>query len=133
MLLIAGERGGKIVFATFRDSGAVLLAAALIGALAVGRLPRTRRFLSVNPLVYLGTISYGTYMLHFVTIPVCNRFYNDFVAARIFDDTFWNESFILMTFHYPVTIAISVISYELIERAFLKRKTNYLVARHPGG
>lgn len=80
-------------------------------------------------LAYIGAISYSTYMLHFITLGLCDRLYADWIGIRLFNSSVWNEAAILYLFHYPVTLAVSALSYELIEKAFLKQRVPYLSAR----
>lgn len=80
----------------------------------------------VEFVAYLGTISYSTYMLHFITLALLSQIYVDWIGIEIFDNKLWNEATILLLFHYPITIAISAISFELIEKSFVKHRVIYL-------
>lgn len=79
---------------------------------------------------YLGTVSYSTYMLHFITVPLCKKLFDIYLDFQIFSSQMWNDATKIMLIYYPVTIAVSAISYELIEKAFLKRRVPYLSARN---
>jgi peptidoglycan/LPS O-acetylase OafA/YrhL len=80
---------------------------------------------------YLGTVSYSTYMLHFYTLPTLHQLYNNYLGFRLVDNNVLNEFIILTFFHYPITIAISALSYEIIEKSFCAKKSNYLIQRTP--
>jgi len=76
---------------------------------------------------YLGDVSYSTYMLHFITVPACQFFYMSYIDIRFFTDPLYNYSAMLLLFTYPVTIFVSALSFELIEKPFLARRVSYLV------
>ncbi|TXR48469.1 acyltransferase family protein [Phyllobacterium endophyticum] len=90
-----------------------------------------RRDRLTRSIAYLGTISYSTYMLHFITLGLSDKVYRKFVDVRFFDADIWNSTAILLLFHYPITIAMSAISYEIIEKAFLQYRVPYLTERNP--
>jgi peptidoglycan/LPS O-acetylase OafA/YrhL len=104
-----------------------VLWAVVVGSYSLLTLQMTGRLM--NAIAYLGAISYSTYMLHFITLPLCSKLFDTYIAVHFFDAKIWNESVILMLFHYPITIVMSAISFELIEKAFLKQRTPYLTDR----
>ena len=77
-------------------------------------------------IAYLGAISYSTYMFHFITLPLCSKLFDTYIGIRFAGAEIWNQGIILMLFHYPFTVGVSAISFELIEKAFLKQRTPYL-------
>lgn len=70
---------------------------------------------------YLGKISYGIYMYHFMIIPLCIYLYvNYFRSESIFTENVTIYSFVILT-----TIIVSGASYNFFERKFIKLKSNY--------
>lgn len=70
-----------------------------------------------NPIKYLGKISYGLYIFHLtVTYFVINAFQSGQIAI----DVKWSFPLALM-----FTIILSIISYELFEKRFLKMKSRF--------
>lgn len=78
-------------------------------------------------VAYLGDVSYSTYMLHFITVPACQLFWSKYVNIHLFSSPLYNYSAILLLFIYPVTIIVSALSFEMIEKPFLARRVSYLV------
>lgn len=78
-----------------------LAAAGLVWSLASGHRTTVGSILSSRPLVYLGLISYSIYLWHY---PISR-------AARSHLDP-WTAALIVV----PLSIALAVLSYELIER-----------------
>ncbi|MBB4000985.1 acyltransferase family protein [Aurantimonas endophytica] len=78
-------------------------------------------------LGYIGAISYSTYMLHFLTVPMCNYLYGEYVGFQFSEVPIRQMGLTLLTFHYPVTLLVSAVSYELIEKAFLRKRVPYLL------
>jgi len=70
--------------------------------------------LEIKPLNYLGKISYGMYMYHIIVIVAVFRLL---------------QNMQLMVLFYPVVFAsvimVSVLSYEVFERRFLKKKLSF--------
>jgi len=80
---------------------------------------------------YVGEISYSTYLLHFLTLGVASKVYGIYVGYQFSADLLTNQTLILLLFHYPLTLLLSAISYELVEKSF-HHKTDYLRARREG-
>lgn len=70
---------------------------------------------------YLGKISYGLYMYHFMIIPLCIYLYVKYfrVNSSII------ENFLVYASVITATILISGISYHLFEQKFIKLKSRY--------
>lgn len=79
-------------------------------------------------LGYIGEISYSTYLLHFLTLGVLSAVYGRYVGFHFSSDKLTNETLIIALFHYPLTLLLSAISYEVIEKSF-HHKTDYLRPR----
>lgn len=73
-------------------------------------------FLKVRPLRYLGKISYGLYVFHFVGIAIGSK-----VATLIGSASWWVGALTA----FVATTFLSVLSYELFERQFLKLKQRF--------
>ena len=69
-------------------------------------------------LLYLGKISYGIYMLHPLAIVLCFR-----LGTKLFPVGIGGEIFLAIA-SMLLTVLLSVLSYELLEKHFLKRKEN---------
>lgn len=85
----------------------------------VGANPR--RLIALGPLVteWLGTISYGIYMLHMIAV-----YFTSFLFQRL---DFWRGSLALFLISYyalavALTISLSYLSYRFLESPFLRLK-----------
>ncbi|CAN7688155.1 acyltransferase [Pseudoduganella sp. LjRoot289] len=76
-------------------------------------------FLASRPLRYLGKISYGLYVFHFMGIEIGRR-----VAGKL-DGGWWVQAIAALL----ATMLLSVLSYELFERHFLKLKRKFETVR----
>lgn len=70
---------------------------------------------------YLGKISYGLYMYHFMVIPFCMYIY----VKHFRTDSTLIENLVLYIAIILLTIVISGISYQFIEQRFIKLKSRY--------
>lgn len=75
---------------------------------------------------YLGSISYSIYMLHFITLPMSTSLWKASIALTFSQDLLIHSTILLLVWHIPITVLISALSYEMIEKAFLKRRVSYL-------
>lgn len=66
---------------------------------------------------YLGMISYSTYMIHFITIPLAKGGHFTFC-----NNLFISGSIACLVFMLPITYFFSMLLYEFIERPFLIKK-----------
>jgi len=104
---------------------------AALGALLVlvGTIRRegtTRGVLASRPFVFLGRISYGLYVVHYLAIALCQ----DFLVKRLGQA----PRTTLALLSLPLTIYLAVCSYYLLEKPFLKLKLKFThVASRPGG
>lgn len=97
-----------IVYSTIAVGAAALTTAALHEPLLV--------FLTAWPLRYLGKISYGLYVFHLVGIAISAK-----VIAWAGLTSWWVGAVIALI----ATVGLSVLSYELFERQFLKLKRRF--------
>ena len=77
------------------------------------------KFFRNRLLSYLGKISYGLYIFHILVIAYVNVFFEKYNLPRV-----WIIEFFVALL---ITIMISVISFELLERPFLKLKDKFAV------
>jgi len=74
-----------------------------------------------NPVMnYLGSISYGLYMYHFIIISLAIKFINP-----LFQDNFILANILLYSTTIIATVLISAISYHTLENYFLKQKKRF--------
>ena len=71
-----------------------------------------KRILSFGPLVWIGTISYGLYLWHY---PI-------YVILKDANFTAWQ----VLALGTPITFAVSIASFYLVEQRFLRMKKNYV-------
>ncbi|WHO76296.1 acyltransferase [Rhizobium sp. BT03] len=88
--------------------------AILIAVTASGASPGLDRVLGARPLAYLGRISYGCYLYHFPMFWLMMQ-----IMWRVFDYPLKSGFIQLVVVAIP-TIALSIISWELIERPIQK-------------
>ncbi|MGQ0830585.1 MAG: acyltransferase family protein [Microthrixaceae bacterium] len=88
-----------------RGALAALCTLTLIASMEAGPHAFVRRFLSTAPMVYLGKISYGTYLWHWLVIVV---------SVRVADVSPF-PTFLLSSF---IATGLSALSYEVVERPF---------------
>lgn len=70
---------------------------------------------------YLGKISYGMYMYHFMVIPLCIYMYVNYFRFN----SLFMENLILYSTIIIISILISGISYQFFEKGFIKLKSRY--------
>lgn len=74
---------------------------------------------------YVGAISYSTYLIHFAvllfSLQLVARFDISFSA-----DPFLHKLLLGLLLVYPLTLLLSVLSFELIEKPFFRCRVNYL-------
>ena len=88
-----------------RGVGATIVTAVLIVAIEAARRGPVNRVLSLSPVVYLGKISYGTYLWHWPVI---------LVALDLTDDKISPLS--LFAFSALVATGLASLSYTILER-----------------
>ncbi|MBC7447344.1 MAG: acyltransferase [Hymenobacteraceae bacterium] len=92
------------------------LAAAALLAIVINR-PRLQRVLAIRPLVFLGTISYGVYLLHWLfVVGVMDKW--DTYAARFGGEprAYW----VLLALTVAATLIASTIFYYVVERPCIR-------------
>jgi peptidoglycan/LPS O-acetylase OafA/YrhL len=77
---------------------------------------------------YLGAISYSMYMIHYLTLPAITAALKSVEPLQLFGGPFANQSVIVVAVYYPVTLLLSTICYETIERPFLAARVAYVDA-----
>jgi len=87
-----------------------------------------RRVLSIRPLVYLGRISYGLYVFHIGSLYLSDAMFSHMVRN-------WGGATLLRpAIAFTITILFAVISYELMEKYFLRLKLRFTrIESRPGG
>jgi len=103
------------------DTGAALVFCWLIGTASMGFAGRFGRLLEWRPIAYLGKISYGIYVYHFL-VPVAIS-----AAATHFGRGYTNAGFPNFVATLLLTVAISALSWTYFERPIngLKRHIRY--------
>jgi peptidoglycan/LPS O-acetylase OafA/YrhL len=90
-------------------------------------LTRERAFLrpvmEQPTLSYLGRISYGLYVYHFAVIWLVSLI----VQARLAESPAFGRKIVLITSSLAITIAISMVSYAILEAPFLRLKDRFFV------
>jgi len=95
---------------------AAIAICALYAALKPGSI--TGALLRARPLSYLGKISYGLYVYHFI----CINYTPAFLARLGMEHTGWGGHFL---FALALTITVATLSYYILERPILKIKERY--------
>lgn len=97
----------------------VLYSLVALGAACVvvaGLLSPAYSFLGHQPLAYLGKISYGLYIFHLIGIALGGK-----VAQALGSDSWWT----LALMSLACTLILSIASYELYEKHFLRLKRRF--------
>ena len=74
------------------------------------------------PLVFLGKISYGLYVYHVAVLSVVHVAFSRFIGGSESSVGFWLAEGVCAFF---TTVIVSVISYQYLERPFLKLKSKH--------
>lgn len=74
---------------------------------------------------YIGAISYSSYLIHFAVLLAVLQLTGR-VGLVFSDDPFTHKLLMGLLLVYPLTLLLSVISYELLEKPFFRRRLNYL-------
>jgi peptidoglycan/LPS O-acetylase OafA/YrhL len=92
-----------------------IASASIIAALVSDQENIGQRFLMLRPLVYLGTISYGFYLWHFVFVsPLETRHINPLIITL---------------FALPCSIGMAMLSSRYLEHPILKLRHRYAMER----
>lgn len=74
---------------------------------------------------YIGAISYSTYLIHFgVLLFVLQAVQR--LGIEFSSDVFTHKLLMGLLLVYPLTLLLSVLSYELVEKPFFRRRVNYI-------
>lgn len=99
----------------------------LYGGLLLGWVLVSRRWQGrvAAGFAYLGAISYSTYLIHFGVLLLVLQ-----LVARLglefSSDAFTHKLLMGLLLVYPLTLLLSVLSYELLEKPFFRRRVNYI-------
>ncbi len=97
--------------------------------LEVATNPNTRFYLEQPVLRYLGKISYGIYMYHFISIRLAIAALEAFQAKLgYYELTIW-----MYAFSFGLTILLAALSYRFLESPFLKLKERFMVVKSSAG
>jgi peptidoglycan/LPS O-acetylase OafA/YrhL len=96
--------------------GIWLAAAAAIPLVLRAGLPR--RLFSIAPLCFLGRISYGFYVFHILLQPIFDAIGRHYAHT----DTGSIYQFLRLIAGFPITLAVSWVSYQVLELPFLRLK-----------
>ena len=109
---------------SLEDTGAALVFCWLVAGASRGFVGPFGRMLEWRPIVYLGKISYGIYIYHFL-VPLAFA-----VAARHMGFGYENSGFLNFVVTAMVTFGIAAVSWHLFERPIngLKRHFRYEIA-----
>jgi len=77
-------------------------------------------------LARIGEISYSIYLVHFAILAIIARFA---LYVRITGNGYFDALFTTLFIAAPPTIALSFLTYRLIEEPFLKRRPKYIISR----
>jgi peptidoglycan/LPS O-acetylase OafA/YrhL len=113
-LLPSLDRSGwqQVPAYTFIAMGAALVCVASVGSAGL------RPILASSVARYLGKISYGLYVFHLLTIHVAEG-----VARRVGSNAWW----FIALLAFVLTVAISTVSYSVLEKPFLRFKRRFEV------
>lgn len=100
---------------------AIIASYCLVGLQWSGRVSRL--------FSYLGAISYSTYMLHFLMLPMTTVLLREFGVTLFGRSDFAGAAFRVVLFYYRSRL-MQRHSYEFIEKPFLARRTSYLAPRN---
>lgn len=74
---------------------------------------------------YIGAISYSTYLIHFGMLLFCLQLTNR-LGIVFSESVMLNKLLLAILLVYPLTLCLSVLSYELIEKPFFRKRVNYI-------
>ena len=115
-LLLTGLIIGGITFSWFTQQIYAFLFSLLMLSLVSSDIRYT--LLNHSVLVYLGKISYGIYMLHPLAIVICLKMSSHFKPLGM------TGEFLLSILSLLLTLLFSALSYEIMEKYFLKINRN---------
>jgi peptidoglycan/LPS O-acetylase OafA/YrhL len=99
----------------------------LYGGLLLGWVLLSRQWSGKvsQAFAYLGAISYSTYLVHFGVLLLVLQ-----LVARLdlqfSDDVFTHKLLMGVLLVYPLTLLFSVLTYELVEKPFFRRRVSYI-------
>lgn len=74
---------------------------------------------------YIGAISYSSYLIHFGVLLFCLQLTRR-LGLVFSEDVLMNKLWLGILLVYPLTILLSVLSFELIEKPFFRKRVNYI-------
>jgi peptidoglycan/LPS O-acetylase OafA/YrhL len=99
----------------------------LYGGLLLGWVLLSRRWQGpvTKGFAYLGAISYSTYLIHFGVLLFVLQMLPR-LGLQLSSDVFTHKLLMGLLLVYPLTLLLSVLSYELVEKPFFSRRVNYI-------
>lgn len=82
-------------------------------------------WLSWQPIVYLGKISYGLYLFHVLAIYQSQAW----VTLNFGGKSLQNQSYLAFGLGLAITIMLAALSYSMIEKPFLKMKSRFTIVQ----
>jgi len=113
-LVIGGAASRAVPMALFYAAVAYLIAASVLATSAP-----IRRVLDARPLVHVGVVSYGIYLLHMLAVNAARRLVPGDAPLAVFAVAF------------PLSVVAATVSYAVFERRFLALKERFVVRAEP--
>lgn len=101
----------------------------LYGVLLLGWVLASRGWQGrlVSAFAYLGAISYSTYLIHFSVLLFSLQLVSR-LGVQFSSDIFTHKLLFGLLLVWPLTLVLSVLSHELLEKPFFRRRLNYFKA-----
>lgn len=109
---------GGFSFAPFNNEVYSIVFGLMIFNLAYSKIVPAR--IDVAPMIFLGKISYGLYMYHWIIISMILHYFMDYFR----ENSTWSNV-VLYLFVFGTTIIVSAVSYYLVELRLLKLKDKF--------
>ncbi len=118
--------GSELLQEVFNRFITALIAFFLIGKAVTDQFNlRMKRFLENRLVVYIGRISYGMYIYHLIVWEVVGKYVDSlWLALFATQEQTLTKSFCVFCCVFVCSLVVSIVSFELIEKQFLRLK-NY--------
>lgn len=83
------------------------------------------KILSWKPVTFLGKISYGLYLFHYVVL----TFTGHWVAQNFAGKSEYKQSYLAFGVAFLITVLLGTFSYILVEKPFLKMKSKFTIVQ----
>lgn len=107
----------------------------IVGVSATAQFNFVVKFLLENRIViYLGQVSYGIYVYHLLTWGTLSKYFKSFwsyIDENFFSLESLSQPFFMFVFISIATIMVSILSFELYEKQFLKLKKHFSYEPRP--